>query len=169
MCKWRVVVRVAALLAVTGPYPVAAEQILPQRLDCRAMQTAGFHDYPHNEEAYEAVVFYESRFQLRVNEVLMRHLADSPYDVFLTLNDTSGDKDERDIAEVVELQCSLLRGVGNARGLSCSNTPPADLLLLNLDNLRFTRTSIGGWTFTGADESNAGDSIYVEFGLCEAL
>ncbi len=124
------------------------------------MQTAGFHDFPHNDEAYEAVVFMESEFTLRINQALMRYLAsDSPYDVFLTL---------RDEDEIVDLRCNIVRGADNARGVSCSNTPPSELLLLNAETLRFTRTSIGGWTFTGADGAAAtsGNSIYVEYGLC---
>lgn len=149
-----------ALMVVWTPLNALGEAPeLPPKLSCQAVQTAGFHDYPHNEEAYEAVVFYESEFRLEVNRVLMKHLlADSPFDAFLTLFD-----DER----VVELQCANLRGAGSAKGLSCVNAPPSDLLLLNLDNLRFTRTAIGGWTFTGAGETSAGESIYVEYGQCE--
>jgi len=154
--------RLACLTGLMGWIATAVAGVpgeLPNELVCQAVQTAGFHDYPHNEEAYESVVFYESRFRLQRNEVLMKHLeADSPFDAFLTL---------RDDEHIVELRCANLRGAGNARGLSCVNAPPSDLLLLNLDNLRFTRTAIGGWTFTGADESTAGESIYVEYGQCE--
>ncbi|MEM9622118.1 MAG: hypothetical protein AAF993_10745 [Pseudomonadota bacterium] len=171
---------------------------VPADLRCEAAQTAGFHDYPVRRqllreqyqaeqgadaefdqltdgEIYEAVVFYESEFRLRTNRVLLRHLADTPYDSFLTLTDAEG--------EVVELQCVYLRGIDNAQGLSCTNSPPSELLLLNLQNLRFTRSSIGGWTFAGArfsdgdsagdadgdsagEEINAGDSIFVEYGRC---
>ncbi len=131
---------------------------MPERLVCTAKQTAGFHDWPHNEEAYEPVVFFESDFKLRINRVLMRHMTNTPFDGFLTLLD-----DE----DIVELQCAKVRGTGDVAGLSCSNSPPSDLLLLNLDNLRYTRTSIGGWTFAGANESSSGDSIYVEYGRCE--
>ena len=147
------------MLAVDLSYAQDAGTAMPQWLSCRAEQTAGFHDYPHNEEGYESVVFMESEFRLKVNRVLMQHLAaESPYDAFYVLTD-----DEN----VTELSCRLVRGLGNARGLSCSSTPPADLLLLNLDNLRFTRTAIGGWTF-GAAAPDSGESIYVEFGTCLA-
>ena len=133
---------------------------LPGKLSCVATQTAGFHDYPHNEESYEPVVFFESKFMLEVNRVLSQHLAEtSNVDVYLTFKK----KDE-----LVELSCFQVRGVGDTRGLSCSNQPPAQMLLLNLDNLRFTRTSIGGWTFTGAQVNAAGDSIFVEYGQCAA-
>ena len=147
------------LLSLCGDSLAAELGDIPEALTCEAAQTAGFHDYPHNEEAYESVVFFESAFTLKANRVLMRHLApDSPFDVFLTL---TTDEDE-----LVELSCSRLRGLHEASGISCSNSPPSDLLLLNLDNLRFTRTAIGGWTFTGADQSTAGESIYVEYGQC---
>lgn len=133
---------------------------LPAEMSCLAYQTAGFHDFPDNPEDYEAVVFFESKFELRVNKVLMTHLLDnSPYDLYLTLH-----KDN----DVVELQCNQLRAAGNNLGVSCSSQPPADLLLLNLDSLRFTRTAIGGWTFSGADTQAAGESIYVEYGRCTA-
>ena len=133
---------------------------LPDKLTCTAAQTAGFHDYPHNQESYEPVVFFESDFVLQVNKVLTQHLAaDAGIDVYLTL--TSDDK-------LAELSCLRIRGLMDAQGISCSNTPPADLLLINLESLRFTRTSIGGWAFAGADENTAGDSIFVEYGQCEA-
>jgi hypothetical protein len=42
------------------------------------------------------------------------------------------------------------------------------MLLINQKTLRFTRTSVGGWTFAGANESQSGDSIFVEYGTCAA-
>jgi hypothetical protein len=152
----------AASTAVTSP---VAD--LPNNLICRAAQTAGFHDYTssdqedHEEddkESYEPVVFFESEFNLAVNEVLTQHLAASEgVDVYLTFS-----ADEN----LVELRCLLVRGIGDARGLSCSNEPPAEMLLINLGNLRFTRTSIGGWTFAGGEVNTSGDSIFVEYGQC---
>lgn len=134
------------------------QTVIPPALVCAAVQTAGFHDFPHNEEAYEPVSFFESSFELRINRVLMRHRdPDAGVDLFLTLRD----EDER-----AELECRRVRGAGAAEGLSCSNLPPSELLLLNTANLRFTRTSIGGWTFAAATENMAGDSIYVEYGSC---
>jgi hypothetical protein len=136
----------------------AAAQLLPPVMICTAVQTAGFHDFPHNEEAYEPVSFFESSFELRINRVLMRHLdPDAPADLYLTLKDES---------TRAELNCRKVRGAGNTQGLSCSNLPPSELLLINVDNLRFTRTSIGGWAFAAATENTAGDSLYVEYGTC---
>ena len=145
-----------SILWVAGGLPSHAID-LPDRMTCTAEQTAGFHDYPHNAEAYEAVIFYESAFSLSMNKALNAHLTE--FDVYLMLEDD---------AHVAELQCRLVRGLRDSRGLSCSNVPPSDLLLLNLDSLRFTRTAIGGWTFSGAHESSAGESIFVEYGYCSA-
>ena len=131
---------------------------LPDRLTCRATQTAGFHDYDHDEASYEPVVFFESEFNLTVNKALTQHLA-APRGVDVYLTFTADEK-------LVELSCLQVRGIGDAHGLSCSNEPPAEMLLINLNNLRFTRTSIGGWTFAGAKVNASGDSIFVEYGQC---
>ena len=136
----------------------AIGQTLPSKMTCTAVQTAGFHDFPNNEERYEPVSFFESSFDLSINRVLMRHLNEAAdADLYITLFDEG---------EVTELKCAQIRGVGGAAGLSCSNTPPSELLLINTETFRFTRTSIGGWTFAAADENSAGDSIYVEYGTC---
>lgn len=173
------VVAMLSLWAGTVGPVIADEQTgnpiatLPEKLSCTAAKTAGFHDYPHNSEGYEPVVFFESEFILRINPVLMSHLSPtSPHDLFLTL---------RQDAELIELQCYLIRARGGQDGISCSSQPPADLLLLNLDTLRFTRTAIGGWTFSEevansdrGDGSGAqtdpmdGESIYVEYGQCRS-
>lgn len=135
---------------------------VPPRLTCAAEQTVGLHDYPHNAEAYEAVEFFESRFAVEVNQALTRYLAETTdIDVYVTLR--------QDDDDLVELSCVRVRGEGDVPGLSCTNNPPAQLLLVNLDNLRFTRTAIGGWTFAAAGEVAAGgESIYVEYGVCQS-
>ena len=148
----------ALVMLAAGSAPDSTEIGIPSAMICTAVQTAGFHDFPHNEEAYEPVSFFESSFELRINRVLMRHRdPNAAADYYLTLID----EDER-----AELDCRTVRGAGAAQGLSCSNLPPSELLLLNTANLRFTRTSIGGWTFAAATENMAGDSIYVEYGSC---
>ena len=155
---------------------------LPAKLRCRAQQTAGLHDYAGPPEEYEASTFFESRFELRINRVLTRHLASSPTsttpDLFLTLlpsNDTP-----------VELRCRQVQGNNQSLGYSCTNTPPAELLLINPATLRFTRASIGGWTFSNTDktpnptpdsdqttepdtaaETDSDESLFVEYGTCE--
>ena len=146
-----------AVLACVWMGATHAQQ-LPEKMACEAQQTAGFHDYPHNAEAYESVVFFESSFTLKLNRVLMQHLPAQPGETYLIFAN-----DEK----TVELTCRQVRGVSDQIGLSCSNNPPSEMLLINARSLRFTRTSIGGWTFTGADENTAGDSIFVEYGVCE--
>jgi hypothetical protein len=42
------------------------------------------------------------------------------------------------------------------------------MLLINAQSLRFTRTAVGGWTFSDAADSRNGDSIFVEYGQCVA-
>lgn len=152
MLAWALVVLAA------GSATDTAEIAIPSAMICTAVQTAGFHDFPHNEEAYEPVSFFESSFELRINRVLMRHRdPNAAVDLYLTLKD----EDAR-----AELECRTVRGADAADGLSCSNLPPSELLLLNTANLRFTRTSIGGWTFAAATQNMAGDSLYVEYGTC---
>ncbi len=148
------------MMVLAGGSATPAENVtVPASMVCTAVQTAGFHDFPHNEEAYEPVSFFESSFELRLNRVLMRHRdPNAAADVYLTV---------RDEETRAELECRTIRGADRATGLSCSNLPPSELLLLNTENLRFTRTSIGGWAFASATENMAGDSIYVEYGTCE--
>ena len=149
---------------------------LPKKLQCEAQQTAGLHDYAGAPEDYEPSTFVESKFELRINTVLTRHLAanssgasEATPDLFLTMrprNDTP-----------VELRCRQVQGYQGELGFSCTNTPPSELLLINPANLRFTRTSIGGWTFSeslaeSADQQDdsvenfGDDSLFVEYGTC---
>jgi len=127
----------------------------------------------------------ESSFELRINTVLTRHLAanstsaaEATPDLFLTMRPRNENP--------VELRCRQIQGRGGEFGYSCTNTPPSELLLINPENLRFTRTSIGGWTFADSpdrksalDDSPSGnsstdelsenlgdDSLFVEYGTC---
>ncbi len=156
---------------------------LPQKMQCQALQTVGLHDYAGAPESYEPSTFFESRFELRINTVLTRHLAatdsglnDASPDLFLTLRPRN--------AAPIELRCRQVQGRSGELGYSCTNTPPSELLLINPANLRFTRTSIGGWTFSDTDVpagpsgaaplpessttgANLGDdSLFVEYGTC---
>ena len=156
---------------------------LPKKLQCEALQTAGLHDYAGAPEDYEPSTFMESEFELRINTVLTRHLAanstgaaEATPDLFLTMRPRNENP--------VELRCRQVQGRGGELGFSCTNTPPSELLLINPANLRFTRTSIGGWTFADSDSkpdskpesestvssdasANLGsDSLYVEYGSC---
>ena len=82
-------------------------------------------------------------------------------DLYLTLE--TGAEEE---AQTTELECRRVRGADQSVGYSCVNLPPSEMLLINAGTLRFTRTSVGGWTFAGASETAGGDSIFVEYGTC---
>ncbi len=141
--------------------PAEAASGLPP-LRCEAEQTGGFHDYPGEEEDYEPALFNPGRFFLEENVVFMLNLpvGNGAPDLYLVMR--VGEELE------TELACRQVRGADGAMGYSCVNTPPSEMLLINRETLRFTRTAVGGWTFAGATESLSGDSIFVEYGACVA-
>lgn len=143
---------------------LALEDALRLPLDCMAEQTGGFHDYPEDEEAYEPALFHPQKFVLEENLVFMLNLSagDDAADLYLTLRSTSAGNPEDD----TELECRRVRGARDGFGFSCVNLPPSEMLLINAQTLRFTRTSVGGWTFVGASDAHNGDSIFVEYGQC---
>lgn len=145
----------------------AARPGFPQVL-CIAEQTGGFHDYPEQGETYEPALFHPQQFNLEENLVFMLNLAgdEGNADVYLTMTREIDQEDGLRSEETTELECREVRGVGGGRGLSCVNLPPSEMILINTETLRFTRTSVGGWTFAGATESVNGDSIFVEYGQC---
>jgi hypothetical protein len=144
--------------------PVQAADLLAAdafpTLDCLADQTGGFHDYPDDEDGYLPALFNAVPFRLEENAVFMLNLApETGVDRYLTL--TAGDD-----PVTTELECRQVRGVDGSLGYSCVNIPPSEMLLIHAQTLRFTRTAVGGWTFAGATASEAGDSIFVEYGTC---
>lgn len=188
----------AMFLAASLPSQTMAAELdvtLPNRLACSALQTAGLHDYAGAPEDYEASTFYESKFKLAVNKVLMQHLApeqsvaSNPTDLFLTMlptNPASQTGSTRN--DPIELRCRQVQGAPGELGFSCVNTPPSELILINAKSLRFTRSSIGGWVFGSApaaaddqlpenlteEEAElaahpglADDSLFVEYGSCK--
>lgn len=139
---------------------------------CVAEQTGGFHDDPGGEERYEPALFHPQPFTLRENLVFMLNLAqeEARVDVYLTMiRELPAEGEAAPGLEVTELECRQVRGAGNSRGYSCVNVPPSEMLLLNGESLRFTRTAVGGWTFSGAAEAHGGDSVFVEYGQCEPM
>jgi hypothetical protein len=143
--------------AVAGQ-PADTADFLP--LACMAEQTGGFHDYPDDDESYLPALFNSEPFRLDENVVFMLHLAeDAGVDLYVTL--TAGED-----PVTTELECREVRGVGGSPGYSCVNIPPSEMLLIHRETLRFTRTAVGGWTFAGATDAHAGDSIFVEYGSC---
>lgn len=139
-------------VAQAAPATESTGAKLPGKMQCRALQTAGLHDYAGAPESYEASTFFESKFELRINKVLTRHLAgtkpgmaEATPDLFLTLLPSAS---SQGAVSPVELRCRQIQGQSGELGYSCSNTPPSEMLLINPANLRFTRASIGGWTFS---------------------
>ncbi len=136
-----------------------AKQNFPT-VDCIAEQTGGFHDHPEEGEVYEPALFHPIAFTLEENLIFMMNLGTSEgaADLYLTLRTSE--------ARETELECRQVRGSFGATGFSCVNKPPSEMLLINRDSLRFTRTAVGGWTFVGGSDSHNGDSIFVEYGTC---
>ena len=158
----------AGLMIGQSAWAEEPEEGFPRVL-CTAEQTGGFHDYPEEGEAYEPALFHPQQFSLEENLVFMLNLAESErnVDVYLTMTTTVAEPDGAAIEETTELECREVRGAGGGYGLSCVNLPPSEMILINAETLRFTRTAVGGWTFAGATESLSGDSIFVEYGQCE--
>lgn len=152
------------LVLVTGS--AAAADGLPTVV-CVAEQTGGFHDYPEGDETYEPALFHPRTFSLEENLLFMMNLAEDERDVdlYLTLQTHVGQPADTEL-EATELECRRVRGSNESYGYSCVNLPPSEMLLINAESLRFTRTAVGGWTFSGASDSHNGDSIFVEFGQC---
>ncbi|MEQ8859203.1 MAG: hypothetical protein RIC56_11180 [Pseudomonadales bacterium] len=141
----------------SGAVPVPVD-FLP--LDCAADQTGGFHDYPDDDQSYVPALFNATPFRLEENRVFMTNLAEEPgVDLYISL--TAGED-----PVTTELECRQVRGADGSPGYSCVNLPPSEMLLINRDSLRFTRTAVGGWTFAGATDDYGGDSVFVEYGTC---
>ena len=142
-----------------GLWATAIFAQVPFQMQCESFKTVGLHDYPKTAESYESVVFEESSFSLKINKSLTRFSPDQDRNfVYLTF---------RSANKLSELTCRPVSGAGETRGLSCTDTPPSEMLLINSESLRFSRSSIGGWTFLGANDRNSGNSLFVEYGLCE--
>jgi len=149
--------------------PVAVPSL--PAMHCVAEQTGGFHDYPEDGERYEPALFHPQPFRLETNPVFMMNLAgdERTADLYLTLTRELPGADTGTEEETTELECRRVRGANDSDGFSCVNLPPSEMLLINAQSLRFTRTAVGGWTFAGATGTHEGDSIFVEYGQCEVI
>ena len=142
--------------------PAGGADWLP--LACKAHHTVGMHDHPGEPEKYEASVFFESEFRLRENAFFMHHLADdesgAAVDLYVTMIAADG--------EETEFECRRVRGARDSVGVSCVNNPPSEILMLNRERRRFTRSAVGGWTFYAAEGEGHAASLFVEYGTCVA-
>ena len=129
-------------------------------LSCTGEGASGFHDQPDDALGFYAAVFNSGTFELRANAFLNAQLAQIESEYFATIAFIDG---------VREMECTRVHGASGADGLSCVSTPPSEILLVNLDAMRYTRSSIAGWTFSAAEPESGGDSIYVEYGTCRAI
>ena len=167
---------VAAELEPAAAEPTTVVTGLPA-VRCAAEQTGGFHDYPGDGESYEPALFHPQSFSLEENIVLMMNLgggegngpgAGAKVDLYLTMTRTLPATAEMpETVETSELECRQVRGADQSYGYSCVNVPPSEMILINAESLRYTRTAVGGWTFAGATEALNGDSIFVEYGQCQ--
>jgi hypothetical protein len=151
--------RFLCALVVLNFAGTAAAASLPM-VACAAEQTGGFHDYPEDDQRYVPALFNPSSFELEENVLFMLNLdpGEGGVDLYLIM------RNSEDVES--ELQCRQVRGADDSLGYSCVNTPPSEMLLINSDTLRYTRTAVGGWTFSGPTEAVSGDSIFVEYGTC---
>ena len=193
MREYRVFKTICWLTMLAAGSNGLAEELSLPLLNCMAEQTGGFHDYPGDQELYEPALFHPRSFELEENLVFKRNLLDPALesaaaesaatgsamvatkegpergqiaDLYLTLRMTDADPQSEFDPVETELECRQVRGADGSLGFSCVNLPPSEMLLLNVETLRFTRASVGGWTFTGAKDASNGDSIYVEYGRC---
>ena len=90
-------------------------------------------------------------------------------DLYLTMTRELPGEGAEPVLETTELECRHVLGANGADGFSCVNLPPSEMILINVQTLRFTRTAVGGWTFAGATDTREGDSIFVEYGQCQGL
>ena len=153
---------VVLVALVTQPTTMEENSWLP--LFCQAEQTVGLHDFAEEdeqfEERYELIRFFESKFELRENK---------------TFNELMGQEDGRyylsmkahDSLEISEFTCDSVRGRNGQEGLSCRNTPPSEIIMINKSTLRFTRSAVGAWTFFTPSDHDTGASLFVEYGQCE--
>jgi len=165
----------ALVVSATG---IQAQPFSLPMLSCVAEQTGGFHDYPGDGEVYEPALFHPRTFELEENPVFMLNLSEAGTmadaggdsrgyaDLYITLRMVPGEDEVSPPGAESELECRQVRGADGSMGFSCVNLPPSEMLLLNAQTLRFTRASVGGWTFAGANDDDSGDSIFVEYGRC---
>lgn len=150
------------LLFVTSSQSIVSAEDLFVSLMCTADTTVGLHDaYQKDEaaEAYESRLFNSSEFKLVENRTFRELLAEEDVDLYLTLQD-----EETDVS--FEYSCQEIKGWGQRHGYSCVNTPPTEMLAIDPTTLRFSRASVGAWTFYTAEDLNDSAVLFIEKGTC---
>ena len=171
-CKRRVVMHLLGCGVIFASWGLAQEtsedesfQWLPAH--CAPLETIGFHDEPEVEsepvEAFTPVNFKSTPFTLRENETFGELLADED-DVSLYVTMAIDETNDE-----FEFSCRNVLGANREPGLSCVNTPPSDILMLNPKSMRFSRAAIGSWTFQSNAALREGSSLFVELGQCYSL
>lgn len=149
------------IVASSQPITGSEDSFVP--LICTADTTVGLYDaFVEGEatEKYEPRVFLSSEFKLVENRTFQEMLADENVDLYLTLQDVK--------TEVTfEYSCSNVKGRGERRGYSCVNSPPTEMLAFDPTSMRFSRASVGGWTFYTAEDLNDSAVLFVEKGTCK--
>lgn len=143
---------------------ITTEEAIWLPLYCEAKQTVGLHDFAEEEalEEYELIRFFESKFELRENKTFNELMGQEDGKFFLSMK-------LQDSEEISEFTCDTVRGRNGQEGLSCRNTPPSEIIMINKASLRFTRSAVGAWTFFTPSDHDTGASLFVEYGQCETI
>lgn len=143
---------------------ITTEEAIWLPLYCEAKQTVGLHDFAEEEalEEYELIRFFESKFELRENKTFNELMGQEDGKFFLSMK-------LEDSEEISEFTCDTVRGRNGQEGLSCRNTPPSEIIMINKASLRFTRSAVGAWTFFTPSDHDTGASLFVEYGQCETI
>ena len=155
---------VVVLLCVTSSQPITGAEDLFIPLMCTADATVGLHEAYQEEEnetteTYEPRTFSKSKFSLTENQTFRELLSDEDVDLYLTLQDLQTDV-------TFEYSCMKIKGWGERTGYSCVNSPPTEMLAIDPAILRFSRASVGAWTFYTAEDLSDSAVLFVEKGTC---
>ena len=130
---------------------------------CKALNSVGLHDAAEegspSKENYEPSVFVESEFILTENVTFSELLDDVETKFYMSMQLVG-------LPEQYEFTCTEVRGRSEEQGYVCTNTPAQDILMINPTTNRFTRATVGAWTFFHPSDLETGASLLVEHGLC---
>ena len=126
----------------------------------------GIHDHQEVDETpkeeYQPRVFVESEFTLTENKTFTELLSDTESKYYMSLQFVG-------FPERFEFTCTDVRGRSDEQGYVCTNTPAQDILMINPTTSRFTRATVGAWTFFHPSDLETGASLFVEHGTCASI